>query len=240
MSYGGPPQGNPNLYGGPPGGQQLGYGPPSGQFSQGPYPPHQHGGFPPQGGYGGPPHGQYPLQQSGFGGPPPPPPPGQFAPYHQAGFGAPQGQFPPPQGGFGGPPPPVQGYGAPPMALPSPGYDPHAAAAGDASRDADALRGAMKGFATDEGVLIRVLSKPDPLQMALLRNTYSTRIQRNLEHDVASETSSHFKDGLVALVRGPLMQDVSRFLVAFPQHLTQALSTPPLMQTLLTPRTLGP
>ena len=73
----------------------------------------------------------------------------------------------------------------------------------------------MKGFGTNQSVLIKILSKLDPLQMALLRNTYSTRIQRNLEHDVASETSSHFKEGLVALVRGPLMQDVSRFLVAF-------------------------
>jgi hypothetical protein len=39
------------------------------------------------------------------------------------------------------------------MALSSPGYDPHAAALGDVSRDADALRGAMKGVATDESVL---------------------------------------------------------------------------------------
>lgn len=65
----------------------------------------------------------------------------------------------------------------------------------------------MKGFGTDEAVLIRVLSKPDPLQMALLRQTYQTRLKRNLEHDVASETSSYFKEGLVALVRGPLLQD---------------------------------
>jgi annexin A7/11 len=218
MSHSGPPHSNPNFYGGPPGGQEPSYGPPPGQFNQGSYPPQQHGGFPPQGGYGGPPQGQYPLQQGGFGGPPPPPP-SQFPPYHQTGFGAPQGQFPPPQGGFGGPTPPVQGYGVAPMALPSPGYDPHAATPGDASRDADALRGAMKGSGTNKSVLIEILSKLDPLQMALLRNTYSTRIQRNLEHDVASETSSHFKEGLVALVRGPLMQDVSRFLVAFWQHL---------------------
>ena len=103
------------------------------------------------------------------------------------------------------------------------GYDPHAAAQGDATRDADALRGAMKGFGTDEAVLIKVLSKPDPLQMALLRNTYSTRIQRNLEHDVASETSSYFKEGLVALVRGPLMQDVGSSLLPSSQLLKQIL-----------------
>ena len=96
------------------------------------------------------------------------------------------------------------------------GYDPHAFAQGDATQEADALRGAMKGFGTNEAVLIKVLSKPDPLQMALLRKTYSTQIKRNLEHDIASETSSHFKDGLVALVRGPLMQDASfSFLFIF-------------------------
>ena len=66
----------------------------------------------------------------------------------------------------------------------------------------------MKGFGTDEATLIRVLSKPDPLQMALLRNTYSQRIGRNLEKDIKSETSSYFCEGLLALVRGPLMADV--------------------------------
>lgn len=66
----------------------------------------------------------------------------------------------------------------------------------------------MKGFGTDEATLIRILSKPDPLQMALLRNTYTQRVGRNLEKDITSETSSHFREGLLALVRGPLMQDV--------------------------------
>jgi len=66
----------------------------------------------------------------------------------------------------------------------------------------------MKGFGTDEAAMIRILSKPDPLQMALLRNTYTQRIGRNLENDIHSETSSYFREGLLALVRGPLMQDV--------------------------------
>jgi len=81
-------------------------------------------------------------------------------------------------------------------------------AQGDASRDADALRAAMKGFGTDEKALIRVLSKPDPLQVALLRNTYNTRHRRNLEADIKSETSKYFCDGLVAIVQGPLGHDV--------------------------------
>lgn len=66
----------------------------------------------------------------------------------------------------------------------------------------------MKGFGTDEKTLIRVLAKPDPLQMALLRTTYTQRHRRDLERDIKSETSKYFRDGLVALVRGPLLNDV--------------------------------
>ena len=78
----------------------------------------------------------------------------------------------------------------------------------DASADAAVLRKAMKGFGTDEAVLIGILSKRDPLQMASIRHSYSTTIRRNLEKDIASETSSYFREGLLALVRGPLMTDV--------------------------------
>lgn len=81
-------------------------------------------------------------------------------------------------------------------------------AMGDASRDADALRKAMKGFGTDDAVLINILSKPDPLQIELLKDTYTKRIRRNLEKDVTSETSGHYRQGLLALLQGPLMHDV--------------------------------
>ncbi|RMD41622.1 hypothetical protein DV735_g3470, partial [Chaetothyriales sp. CBS 134920] len=91
---------------------------------------------------------------------------------------------------------------------PSPGYDPRAVAQGDASRDAKALRAAMKGFGTDERALIAILAKPDPLQMGLLRNTYNSILRRDLLSDIESETSGYFRDGLMSLVRGPLAQDV--------------------------------
>lgn len=176
----------------------MSYGPPQGQPPYGGYPPQGQQGYgypqgpPHQGGYGPPPH-----QQQHFGGPPQgnwgPPPPQQFG------------------GGYGGPPPPHQQqfnqYGPPP-AQPSLGYAIGAQAQGDASRDADALRAAMKGFGTDEATLIRILSKPDPLQINLLRNTYNQRLRRDLEKDIRSETSKYFQEGLVSLVRGPLMSDV--------------------------------
>lgn len=61
---------------------------------------------------------------------------------------------------------------------------------------------------TDEKTLITILSKPDPLQIALLKNTYSQRHRRDLEKDIWDETSKYFREGLMAIVRGPLLQDV--------------------------------
>lgn len=106
--------------------------------------------------------------------------------------------------------PPQHSSGLPP----SPGYDPRVVAFGDASYDADVLRGAMKGFGTNEDQLIQILSKPDPTQMTLLRKTYSERFNRSLEDDIKKETSGHFREGLLALVRGPLYQDVENVYAA--------------------------
>lgn len=83
----------------------------------------------------------------------------------------------------------------------------------------------MKGFGTDDAVLVRILSRQDPLQMALLRHNYSHRLGRNLEKDIASETSGHFEEGLLALVRGPLAQDV--------YNLHKALSGPGTNESVL-------
>ena len=66
----------------------------------------------------------------------------------------------------------------------------------------------MKGFGTDEKALIRVLATKDPLQMATIRDAYTRIHRRNLEADIKSETGGWFEEGLCALVRGPLMQDV--------------------------------
>lgn len=166
----------------------MSYGPPQGGYPQGhgvpSQPPFQQGAFMP-------PHG--PPQQQ-FGAPPGPPPSRQ----QQQPWSAP-----------GGPPP--QQYAQqpnPPASLPSLGYNPGQQAQGDASRDADALRSAMKGFGTNESVLIQILSKPDPLQMNLLKSTYNQRHRRDLEKDIWDETSKYFREGLMALVRGPLLQDV--------------------------------
>lgn len=67
----------------------------------------------------------------------------------------------------------------------------------------------MKGFGTNEAELIRILTQiPDPMVMANLRQTYQQRHKRDLLQDVNKETSGYFCEGLEALIRGPLNQDV--------------------------------
>lgn len=78
----------------------------------------------------------------------------------------------------------------------------------DATADADGLRKAMKGFGTDEKALISILANKDPHQMALIRQVYNQRHKRNLEADVAGETGGYFEEACLAIIRGPLQQDV--------------------------------
>jgi annexin A7/11 len=83
----------------------------------------------------------------------------------------------------------------------------------------------MKGFGTDEKTLIHVLAHKDPLQMAAIRQAYNQRHHRTLETDVAGETTGYFEEGLLALIRGPLRQDI--------YILHQAMSGPGTKETVL-------
>lgn len=66
----------------------------------------------------------------------------------------------------------------------------------------------MKGFGSDKAALIRILANKDPLQIAAIRETYSSLHRRDLYQDIKSETSGSLEDGLLAIVSGPLQQDV--------------------------------
>jgi annexin A7/11 len=66
----------------------------------------------------------------------------------------------------------------------------------------------MKGFGTDEKALIRHLATKDPLQVNVIRQAYKARFSRDLLNDVKGETSGWFEEGLCAIIRGPLLQDV--------------------------------
>jgi annexin A7/11 len=65
----------------------------------------------------------------------------------------------------------------------------------------------MKGFGTDEKVLIATMAKKDPLQMETIRTQYDQRLMRNLITDLEKETSGYFEKGLVEIARGPLVSD---------------------------------
>ncbi|KAK7951508.1 Annexin A7 [Apiospora aurea] len=218
QGYGAPPPGGPPQpyppQGYPP--QQQGgyYPPPAGQPPYGaPPPPQSPFGAPPpgQGQYGAPPPQPYspgyppPQQQQGGYYPPPavqqPPPYGVPPPSHSP-YGPPPGQYgaPPPQ------PPPPQHYGPP--TPPSLGYGPPQIIQWNADFDAQALHRAMKGFGTNEQLLIDVLHNKDPLQIEALKPAYF-RVdgRKTLEGAIRDETSGYFQKGLIAIVQGPLLHD---------------------------------
>ncbi|KAI1470181.1 Annexin [Daldinia caldariorum] len=189
------------------------YGQPAypGQYPPGPpqqYPPSQWSAPPPPQGYNQPPQGYYqsgppPGPPQGYNqyGPPPGPPQGPPQGYNQY----PQSQYPAVQQPYSQPYPPA------PVGPPTPhtlGYGPLPQIQWDPTPDARALRGAMKGFGTDEKTLIRVLCSKDPIQIEAIKAAYFRNFSRTLEKDIISETRGWFEAGLVAIVRGPLLHDV--------------------------------
>lgn len=89
----------------------------------------------------------------------------------------------------------------------------------------------MKGFGTDEKVLIQVLSNKDPLQIDTIRNAFHRNFKRNLIEDIRKETSGYFEKGLVQLVRGPLQADI--------HNLYDAMSGPGTKEVVLNDILLG-
>lgn len=73
---------------------------------------------------------------------------------------------------------------------------------------ADACRKAMKGFGTNEALLVQTICPLGPLEVPALKAAFHQRHHRDLAHDVESEVSGHFETVLLAILRGPLMQDV--------------------------------
>ncbi|GAB1606567.1 annexin A6-like [Argonauta hians] len=66
--------------------------------------------------------------------------------------------------------------------------------------DARHLRYAMKGLGTDESILIEILCTRSNAQIKEIILTYKKIFNRDLEKDIISETSGHFKRLLVALL----------------------------------------
>lgn len=65
----------------------------------------------------------------------------------------------------------------------------------------------MKGFGTDEKVLIKILSSQDVWQINTLREQYSRRYHEDLLKRIEGETRGNFEDVLLQIARGPLIGD---------------------------------
>ncbi|XP_078660364.1 annexin A5-like isoform X3 [Branchiostoma floridae x Branchiostoma belcheri] len=68
--------------------------------------------------------------------------------------------------------------------------------------DAYLLRKAIKGFGTDEKVLIEILSTRTNQELTEIRMAYNTDYNKNLEQDIIDDTSGHFQRLMVSLCQG--------------------------------------
>ena len=73
--------------------------------------------------------------------------------------------------------------------------------------EVEGVHKAFKGIGTDEKALIRILARLDPIQVNSLRMQYQQRFMKDLVQQVEKETSGYFRQGLLAIVRGPLTAD---------------------------------
>lgn len=73
--------------------------------------------------------------------------------------------------------------------------------------DAYSMRNAMEGVGTDESVLVEILSTRTNAEINDLKAQYAKQFSRDLEKDIMSETSGHFKRILVSLVQGMRRED---------------------------------
>ena len=64
------------------------------------------------------------------------------------------------------------------------------------------LRRAMKGFGTNEKAIIDILVPCSNCDVARIKETYLIKFGRDLEKDLVSETSGHFRRLLVSLIQG--------------------------------------
>ncbi|XP_049628634.1 annexin A10 [Suncus etruscus] len=69
------------------------------------------------------------------------------------------------------------------------------------SYDAHELWHAMKGMGTDENCLIDILASRTNGEIFQMQEAYSMQYNNNLQEDIYSETSGHFRDTLINLVQ---------------------------------------
>ncbi|XP_060762731.1 annexin A1a [Neoarius graeffei] len=76
-----------------------------------------------------------------------------------------------------------------------------------AQYDAQQLKLALKGLGTDEDTLIEILASRNNQQIRDLKIAYKEEFKKELEADIKSDTSGHFRDGLLALCKANRSED---------------------------------
>ncbi|CAL8355971.1 unnamed protein product [Lota lota] len=71
-----------------------------------------------------------------------------------------------------------------------------------AQYDASAINGSIKGLGTDEETLIEILCSRSSAELVDIKRVYKELFKKDLEKDVAGDTSGHFAKLLLALVQG--------------------------------------
>ncbi|NP_001244037.1 annexin a1 [Ictalurus punctatus] len=76
-----------------------------------------------------------------------------------------------------------------------------------AQYDAQQLKLAMKGLGTEEDTLIEILASRSNKEIRDLKNAYKEEFKKELEADIKSDTSGHFRDCLLALCKTTRSED---------------------------------
>lgn len=77
----------------------------------------------------------------------------------------------------------------------------------DPNKDADELRTAMKGLGTDDKALIKILGYRNPAEIEAIKKAYLAKYGKDLSAAVKSETSGHFEQVLLGLLKEPRQYD---------------------------------
>lgn len=77
----------------------------------------------------------------------------------------------------------------------------------DMTATATTVHGAIKGRGANDEALIKAVATLDPLQIAGLRPAYMSHMKGDIEHDITGHSSGYYEEGLLAIVRGPLLHD---------------------------------
>jgi len=77
----------------------------------------------------------------------------------------------------------------------------------DPNKDADDLRNAMKGLGTDEQILIKILGNRNPAEIEAIKRSYLSKYGKDLGAAIKSETSGHFEQVMLGVLKDPRQYD---------------------------------